>query len=75
MAQITIKGVAKSFGAFKALHPEIDIDLRSVASAAALTGAEIDLAVRTGSARRCNRPKSAPPSAISFHRASIRCQQ
>jgi LysR family transcriptional regulator, glycine cleavage system transcriptional activator len=49
-AGVAVRLIAPRLCAFKTLHPEIDIDLRSVASTAALTGAEIDLAVRFGSA-------------------------
>ena len=47
-AGVALRLIAPRLCAFKALHPEIDIDLRSVASTAALRGAEIDLAVRSG---------------------------
>jgi LysR family glycine cleavage system transcriptional activator len=45
---VALRLIAPRLCAFKALHPEIEIDLRSVASTAALRGAEIDLAVRSG---------------------------
>jgi DNA-binding transcriptional LysR family regulator len=47
---VALRLIASRLGEFKALHPEIDIDLRTVAPAAALAGAEIDLAIRSGSA-------------------------
>src|SRR5579859_565797 len=46
-AGVALRLIAPRLRAFKALHPEIDIDLRSVASTAALRGSEIDLAVRS----------------------------
>jgi LysR family glycine cleavage system transcriptional activator len=47
-AGVALRLIAPRLCVFKALHPEIDIDLRSVASAAALRGSEIDIAVRSG---------------------------
>ncbi|WP_293382938.1 LysR substrate-binding domain-containing protein [Phenylobacterium sp.] len=44
---IATRLLAPRLGAFRALHPEIDLELRSVVSAAALTAGEIDVAIRS----------------------------